>query len=289
MKNNGLIIINAYAPSDGTRQVSRMRDEFVKRGIITTVMRNNEFIARIFDGKSNVASDYSFCLYLDKDKYVSRILEKSGIRLFNRADAIEKCDDKMTTHIMLADNGINMPDTVPGLLCYDRSAPLCEKTISAIESIFGYPVVVKESFGSLGKGVFKADNRTQLILLCERLKTTPHLFQRYIEKSCGKDMRVIVIGGKTIGGILRKSDGDFRSNIGLGGKATAAVVPDEISRMAEKAASVLGLDYCGIDFLLDDAPLLCEVNSNAYFDAFEHATGINVAAAYAEHIINDLK
>ncbi len=34
--------------------------------------------------------------------------------------------------------------------------------------------------------------------------------------------------------------------------------------------------------------MLCEVNSNAFFDAFEAATGINVAAAYAEHIVGNI-
>ncbi len=75
-------------------------------------------------------------------------------------------------------------------------------------------------------------------------------------------MRVIVIGGRVIGGIIRQSDGDFRSNVGLGGTARACDVPKNVRDTAIKAANILGLDYCGIDFLFGDEPLLCEVNSN---------------------------
>jgi glutathione synthase/RimK-type ligase-like ATP-grasp enzyme len=46
-----------------------------------------------------------------------------------------------------------------------------------------------------------------------------------------------------------------------------------------------------MDFLIDKdgTPILCEVNSNAFFKGFEKVTGINVAKKYAEFIIKDLK
>ena len=58
-----------------------------------------------------------------------------------------------------------------------------------------------------------------------------------------------------------------------------------------KIAALLKLDYCGIDFLFreDGSPVVCEVNSNAFFHAFERATGINVAQKYAEHILSRLR
>lgn len=281
---NGLILINAYSPAV-PRQASRIADELRALGASISVRRNNEIRASIDGGKAVFADPPDFCVYLDKDKYVARILEKSGVRLFNTARAIEDCDDKMTTHIRLADNGIDMPVTVPGLLCYDDS-PLDETAIDAAAKKTGYPVVVKLSYGSMGKGVFKADDRKQLLEIANAVKPYPHLFQRYIASSHGKDLRVIVIGGKVIGGIIRSSNGDFRSNIGLGGNAVKADVPEKVQKTATTVARILGLDYCGIDFLLGEKPLVCEVNSNAFFDAFEQATSINVAGAYARHIID---
>ena len=66
--------------------------------------------------------------------------------------------------------------------------------------------------------------------------------------------------------------------------------PEEYLRLAERAAEVLNLDYCGVDLLEGkDGPLLCEVNSNAFFEAIERATGTDVAALYAEHILRTLR
>ncbi len=281
----GLILVNAYSSAFNARQVKRLTEELTARGVRVDARRNDFFPTKISDGKIATVCDSDFCIYLDKDKYVSQMLERSGVRLFNRAQAIELCDDKMQTHITLAGRGIPMPDTLPGLLCYDDRAELRPEIVDRVETL-GYPVIVKLSFGSRGTGVFKANDRAELKDIMSRVKTLPHLFQKYIAPSAGKDMRVIVVGGKALGAILRSSDTDFRSNIGLGGNACAVDIPREIKDRAERTAEILGLDYCGIDFLLADTPLVCEVNSNAFFDAFEAATDINVAAAYAEHIIS---
>lgn len=283
-----LILVNAFTPTLETRQIARYRDEFSARGAVVDVKRNNFFATAIENGKTIKDIDYDLCLYLDKDKYVSQMLERCGLRLFNNAAAIADCDDKMQTHIVLSDKGIPMPDTLPGLLCYDRSAVIPKSVFDTVEKKLGYPVIVKQSYGSCGKGVFKADNRAELEKIADSVKLTSHLYQRYIADSHGKDMRVIVIGGKVLGGIMRISNGDFRSNVGLGGKAQQIEVPTDIRDIAERAADILKLDYCGIDFLLGEKPLLCEVNSNAFFDAFEAATGINTAGAYVDHILSRL-
>lgn len=286
MKKKCIILINAYADKRGTRQTQRLTEEFSALGITTEVRTNDRFPLCIKDGNIELTDfDCDFCVYLDKDKYIAAMLEKRGVVLFNGAAAIEKCDDKMLTHIALSGSGIPMPETIPGLLCYDPAASIPAEVIDKVEKL-GYPVVVKQSYGSIGKGVFKADNRRELIKLCEKVKLTPHLFQKFISSSSGKDMRVIVIGGKAIGAIKRVSDVDFRSNIGLGARAEKTTLPDNVKKIAERAAKLLKLDYCGIDFTVGDNPLLLEVNSNAYFDAFESVSGINVARQYAQYIVN---
>ena len=284
-KLNGLILLNAYAPTVDTRQARRLSEELTLRGVNVTVRRNDGFKPNIDDGRLSGVTNYDFCLYLDKDKYKAQMLEKMGVRLFNRAQAIADCDDKMQTHIRLADSGIPMPKTLAGLLCYDARAEVPKSVLDEVEAELQYPIIVKNSYGSLGKGVYMAKDRRELTTLAEKVKLEPHLFQQYIPAAHGTDLRVIVVGGKTLGGIIRRSDGDFRSNIGLGGTAEKAVVPSEVKALAEKAARLLNLDYCGLDFLLAPQPLLCEVNSNAFFDAFESVTDINVAEVYAEHIL----
>ncbi|MBR4504701.1 MAG: RimK family alpha-L-glutamate ligase [Candidatus Methanomethylophilaceae archaeon] len=289
----GLILINAYSRMRAFDvQASRLAEEFAELGIETDILRNDGFIARI-EGRGIVADcdGYAFCVYLDKDKYVLEALERSGVPVFNRYSAIEACDDKMVTYIRLAGHNVRMPKTLPGLLCYDPGEPVRPEAAGKVADALGFPVVVKECYGSMGKGVHIARDADQLSGLMEKVKTVPHVFQEFVGSSSGRDLRVIVIGGKAIGGMLRHSDADFRSNIGCGGVGEPYDLTPEVAAYAERIADALDLDYCGIDLLFPGDGgdmILCEVNSNAFFEAFESCTGINVARIYAKHVLDEV-
>ena len=289
----GIILTNAYTDIPQTRNAcARLKEEFEKYGVFTDIRRNDFFAAIISDG-GNIKSKlcgYDFCIYLDKDKYIPYMLEGAGLKLFNSARAVELCDDKMTTALTLANSGIPMPKTLPGLLCYDEKAPLNENALHIAAEELGYPLIVKSSFGSMGTGVFRADDFSQLKYAAGRLKMQPHLFQQYIKESEGRDIRVIVIGGKAVAAMERVSGGDFRSNIAAGGKGRRIELPEQAKDIAEKAARILGLDYCGADILFGrDGFYLCEVNSNAFFDGIEKVAGVNIAGLYAGHIIKTIE
>lgn len=285
----GIILKNAYYSAPFyVRQCERMREELAARGVNAEIRNNDFFPALIDGGKRKLDFDGDFCVYLDKDKYVGRLLTDGGIRLFDTIDSIVACDDKMCTAMLLADHGVPMPKTLPGLLCYRPEARVSERTLDLIESELGYPMIAKTSHGSMGMGVYKIDDRETLVAVTERLRLVPHLFQKFVGQSEGRDLRVIVVGGKTLGGMERIGT-DFRSNIGAGGTGKACKPDDEAQALCEKIAGLLGLDYCGIDLLFGkDGYELCEVNSNAFFDGFENVTGIDVAGAYAEHIVRTM-
>lgn len=288
----GVILINAYLNTEEyLHQPLRLREEFEKLGVVVDVKRNDEFL-RIEDGKVKTPlSEYDFCVYLDKDKYVLKGLDKLGLPLFNGMEGVLDCDDKMLTYLSLEGTGIPMPKTLAGLCCFSFKEEIKEGSLQRIEKELSYPIVVKESFGSLGQGVYLVKDRIDLLDLMNKLKCRPHLFQEYISDSYGKDVRVIVVGNKVLGGMLRTSNGDFRSNLGAGGKGDKYELSVEMKEVALKVAFALKLDYCGIDFLLkkDGNFVLCEVNSNAFFSGFEKVTGVNVAKEYAEYIIKKLQ
>ncbi len=286
----GLILKNAFfSATEYDTQAERLKEELEALSVETDVLRNDSFPVSVDGNIRNRLRGYDFCIYLDKDKYILKALELSGLRTFNRYDAIETCDDKMTTCLALSGHGIDMPLTLPGMLCYDRRAEIPEEKADIIGETLGYPLVVKTAYGSRGTGVFLVNDRRELLAKMRELKLTPHLFQKFIPESRGKDLRVIVIGGKVIGGMIRKSESDFRSNVSLGGKTEACPVSEQAARICRRCAEILGLDYCGIDLLYGkDSLLVCEVNSNAFFYGFERTTGINVARQYAEYIIGRL-
>lgn len=292
-KISGKILINAYLkPVESVRQAKRLKEEFSKLSCDVEILSNGFLSSMISDGKikSNL-STADFIIYLDKDKYLSNQLSAMPVRLFNSHESIRVCDDKGETYLALSKCGIPVPDTIFGALCYDKADKYPKDFLVEIGNRLKFPLVVKESFGSMGRGVYLANDLNELQGIAEKVKLKPHLFQKYLSYKVGTDIRVIVIGGKVIGAIKRSSETDFRSNVAVGGTATAINLDKDFIEIAEKTAKALSLDYCGIDILYGDngEPVICEVNSNAFFEGMEKATGINVAKAYAEYVLSVVK
>ncbi len=290
-----LVIMNAYPNGEKFyNQSARIAEELRNLGVQTDVVKNGELSFCVAEnGELSVANaqNYDFAVYLDKDKYIGKALEKQGMRLFNSAVQIEVCDDKMLTYLALAKQNIPLAKSIPAPLCYTPNATPSAQFLQTVEETLGYPMVVKTSYGSLGKGVYLVHGSQQLQEISQKLLYQPHFYQQYIDSSCGQDVRVIVVGGKVIGGMQRTAqNGEFRSNIELGGVGTAIELTEDYASLAERVAAALQLDYCGIDLLQGgDGPIVCEVNSNAFFEGFEQVTGINVAKAYAEYIVQTMQ
>ena len=287
-----MIVVNGYSTSyNSLNQSKRLKEEFEKLGVQIDIINNDFFIAYI-GNEGDIHTripNYDFCIYLDKDKYISQMLERKGMRLFNCHQAIQDCDDKMLTFIKLSGHGINMPLTLPGLLCYDKHAKVKEHIFDMIETTLGYPLIIKNSYGSLGKGVYKVNNQMELREMSEQLRCVPHLFQKFISTSIGRDIRIIVIGEKVVASMLRYSEKDFRSNIELGGIGEKINLPASLAQECVKISRLLNLDYCGIDMLIGEKTYyLCEVNSNAFFGAIEKVSGVNIAKEYAQYVISKI-
>lgn len=285
-----LIVINGYGLADGIRnQVERLKEEFSKRNIETDVRKNTEVLTYIENGNTVVnLGKYDFVMYLDKDRYVAGLLEKSGYKLFNSIDSIIKCDDKMLTHISLADKGIKMPTSISSTLCYTDNGN--REYLKTIIDKLGLPMIVKENYGSLGKQVYLANNEKELEEIENKLIHVPHIFQKFISSSKGKDFRVICVGGKAIAWMKRENKNSYLSNLAQGGSAYNVDLPENYIEVAEKAAQILGLDYCGVDLLEgeDGEPIVSEVNSNAFYEGIEKTTGVNVAGSYVDYILSKL-
>lgn len=290
---NGVIIVNRYCKIPAMiNQAERLKKEFELKGVNVKVIDNGYNFVINSDSTLNLnLKNLDFCLFLDKDRYTAEVLEKSGVRVFNPPNSIVVCDDKVLTYLNLINNGVNMPKTLPSPLNYTASDITYEE-VDKIADFLGYPVVVKLSYSSMGKGVFLANDREELYSLCNKYKLNAKLYQEFISSSSGRDMRIITIGGKYLCGYERNSGGkDFRSNVALGGNGVKVNPPKQFIELAEKVAKLLNLDYMGIDLMYgkNGEPILCEVNSNAFFEMAEEITNTNVASAYVEHIIKTVK
>lgn len=281
----GIILTNANYDTPSTRfQASRLFDELKKLGANVSVIRNDASLCTLFE-----RVDFDFCVFLDKDLYTAEYLSRKGVKVFNSPEAIRTCDDKMLTYLALLDTGIAIPKTVAGIFSYGKNEVSIEK-IRHLEKKLNYPMVVKLNSSSLGAGVFIARDRVELQKVLFDISDKPHHVQECIVESTGEDIRVIVVAGKVVASMHRYSDTDFRSNVELGGKGEVVELSKEYKELAERVARELNLDYCGVDILISkNGPILCEVNSNAFFGGIEEVTGVNVAKAYAEHVFKVVK
>ena len=269
--------------------VWRFEELFKKHGCDIRVLKTDKAYACVEpDGCVSFPAikKADFILFWDKDIMLARALEKAGYRLYNSARAIEICDNKIATHIFLSNCGIRMPKTIPAPLIFEGSHFEAESVLERVEGSLGYPMVVKEAYGSFGQQVYLCKTRDEAIELVEKLKYKPYLFQKFIEESAGRDIRIFVVGGRVVASMMRTNERDFRANVSNGGKMTAIDPPKEYREMAIKAAELIGLDYCGVDILIGkEGPLLCEVNSNAHFVNIQKCSGIDVAEHFVKYIL----
>ncbi len=290
-------MINAYPNGEKFyTQAERIAQELRGLGCPTDVKRNGEIFVTLDENGGvthNLEEDYAFIVYLDKDKYLGRALEGCGYRLFNRAKAVEICDDKLLTYFALQGAGLRLAESIPAPLCYTPNAKADETFLNSVAKRLGFPLVVKKSYGSFGAGVRLVHGIPELMKTAQDFLYEPHFYQRYISQSSGRDIRVIVVGGKAVAAMERVAQkGEFRSNVELGGKGR--LIDEELfekyAPSAERAAVWLGLDYCGVDLLeTEEGAVVCEVNSNAFFEGIEGVTGINVAKEYAKHILRCIR
>ncbi|NDJ36657.1 MAG: RimK family alpha-L-glutamate ligase [Chloroflexi bacterium] len=204
---------------------------------------------------------------------VIRHMERLGVRVFNSSQSVEMVKDKMYTQQMLALNNLPVPRTM--LVKFPIDTDFVEKQL-------GFPVVVKTISGTQGVGVFLSENKDKFSDLMELMSamrsTATILLQEFITDSHGRDLRVLVVGGRPVACMQRCStDGNFKSNLSRGGEAKPYEMTPEIEWLATETARVLDLDIAGIDLLFDGEHFkICEANSSPGFKGMEHYVGVDI-------------
>ena len=253
------IIIHNQEIGHNAYKIERFKEEFATLGVIIDVFVNDG--TRAIIKNNNIIINLpkaDFVLYLDKDIYLARLLEKAGYRLFNKADFIKFCDDKMLTFIGCANKGIKMPKTISGPLVYSELKESNYNFLNNVIDELGLPMVIKKVYGSLGEGVYLVKNYDELKALYTEIARNPIVFQEYIPSSFGKSIRVLIIDGKVFGAFIRENSRDFRSNFGDTAGGEELKNGEKYLSFAQEIADKLDIEYAGIDLLVDkgDEPIL---------------------------------
>jgi len=275
------------APSAEAFEVRRFLDEGRAMGIDVKVFHPEQFDLLVseedresvlIDGELRPLPDFVLprTYVIDTGYFalaVIRQLERLGVRIFNNSSSIEMVSDKMHTHQVLAESGLPTPTTM--LAKFPIEMDLVERTI-------GFPIVVKTLLGVNGSGVFLMENHEQfrdLMALIEQ--TSPNIqliFQKFIAKSKGRDLRLFVVDGEVVASMERRAtDGGFKANYTQGAEVVEFVPDDDAREMAIKTAEILNLQVAGIDLLYDEGGYtICEANSFPGFKGLESCCDVNI-------------
>lgn len=118
-------------------------------------------------------------------------------------------------------------------------------------------LVVKPLHGNGGKAIFKIDadgsNLSALFEIFNQSWPEPHMVQPFLPEVAEGDKRIVLVDGEVAGAINRlPGDGEFRSNLAVGGFAEATTLSEreqEICAALGPALRERGLLFVGIDVI----------------------------------------
>ena len=187
-------------------------------------------------------------------------LEKRGVRILNRPDALLAAHDKLITAERLEDAGVPHPWTrhaEPG------------RPLPAVP----FPCVLKPRFGSWGQDVLLCRTREDLQRILTLIEDRPWwrrhgaLLQELVAP-VPYDIRAVVAGHQVVACARRiAAPGEWRTNVTLGGRVVKAELPAGATELIARAMSAIGIDLAGVDLLpTNDGWVVLELNGAVDFD-----------------------
>ncbi|HAW94221.1 MULTISPECIES: ATP-grasp domain-containing protein [unclassified Arsukibacterium] len=191
--------------------------------------------------------------------------------------------DKLKSLQYLLARGLPFPAT--GIAYTPQGFRQLAKTI-------GIPMIVKLIESTEGTGIFLAKNLKEMDNIVKTFGQlgASYIIQSFITEAAGTDVRAFVVGGKVVAAMCRRSqDGDFRSNVALGGRSEPYQLTAREQEIVLSATAAIGINVAGVDFVRSDSgPMLLEVNVSPDFtgeQGIENITGVNIADAIIDHVV----
>lgn len=200
----------------------------------------------------------------------------------NYLRSISYIDNVVHASIIHQQTGVSIPRTVFTL------PENKEKAAKVAEYLGGFPLIIKAAGGSHGVGVMKVDSLSSFYSVIDylRMQNDQYILRQFINVTYSA--RLIVLGNEVIDSIKYSAPaGDFRSNEGAVPNVTTAVFPEEVKQTAIRATKVLGLEFGGVDVLIDDNGnhYVSEVNFPCFFPRCQNLSGVDIAGKMIEYLV----
>ena len=211
---------------------------------------------------------------------ISEHFERMGIPVFNNSTVCRVCNDKRMTYQFL--QGLPMPETL--FLSPLQKMPNPDPN---------YPAILKPACSHGGDRVLLVNNETEWQEATARILPEPALQQNVVTEA-GRDLRVYVLGGKILAGVMRTAREGVVSNFKQGGHVALHELTAEEHTLAQKVidrfeTSGAPLHMAGVDLLYDNGhPVIGEVEDVVGSRMLYNTSTIDIVALYLEHIASVL-
>ncbi len=169
-----------------------------------------------------------------------RELEKlaaAGVVVLNPPAALAATHDKLLTSRALRRAGLPHPHT--WLIAEGLPAPVPE-----------LPVVLKPRHGSWGRGVTLCRTHEEVQEATRELYSEHGVLAQELVPPLGWDARLVIAGGRVTGSVRRiAADGEWRTNVSLGGRSIPFAAPPLARTLAILASDAVHADLVGVDLL----------------------------------------
>ena len=223
------------------------------------------------------------CVSYYKNVHSTAALEGLGSRVINPLHGAIMCGNKMYAHMLLEKAGVKTPRAISA---FSESA-----AVAALDK-FGYPVVIKPTVGSWGRLIaLLRDKESAKAIIEDREHMFPiyqiYYFEEFVERP-PRDIRAIVVGERVVGAIYRYSgDGEWKTNMALGGHAEVCPVTKELEDICVKATRALGGQIVGVDLMesKNDGLMVHEVNNTTEFKNTVRVTGVDIPGMMIDYAL----
>lgn len=280
------ILTATITESDFYPNLKELKAIAEKRGHRVTLLKNGEFqllveqnqTSLFYNNKPFNPKDFDVVLnrisVRDKstaDYYIVNEFVHAGVKLFNQPEAIEKARNKLWTLQLLSDLKIPLTRS----LIIRR-----QEELAMVNTVFQFPVIVKNIFGSLGSSTLLAYDFSQLKAMIDYLwninRNEVLLIQEFVRTPdlSISDFRVFMLG-EEVAAVMQRTNknGDFRANYSRGADIQSAQITEKETEYCKKIMQKFGLEIGGLDFIRTaDGPVFLEVNSNPGMEGIRHVT-----------------
>ena len=234
--------------------------------------------------KPNFGTVIQRCVSYYRNIHSTAALEGMGVNVINCLKTGIYAGNKLYTHMLLKKSGKPTP--------FATVAFSKESALESLEKI-GYPKVIKPTVGSWGRMISKLNDKDSADGIIESRETMYPIYQiHYLEEFVARpprDIRAIVVGDRVVAAIYRNSgDGNWKTNMALGGTAEKCEVSNEMEKMCIKAKEAVFGEIVGVDLMESDEKGLVvhEVNNTTEYKNTVRVCEVDIPSQILEFAMN---